>query len=216
MKKRIAFVLFIITLVSILFPLTAGYASSKSVEAAPLKTLVCVLRAENNQEDNDETYIYYNDFEDCQVRYLEITEIENKEEKLTRFLDLINEYRDYLEPPIMLEDRFSEEEIYLICRCVETEVYQQNFSSKVNVSAVIFNRLASELFPNSIDAIIIENQFAFWRTDISEDTYRAVEYAWLFGGDCEDALWFHSYTTPCDFYGEYSGYTDDAGHHFYH
>lgn len=206
MKKPIILTVLTSIIMGILFSIDAGCAEAE-VTSMSLQDEPEVIEVEIEDE--------YNIYEECMIRSNEILTMEDKEEKLMQYMDLICEYRDLLEPPILLQDMFSEEEIYLICRCVETEVYQCSFSEKVNVSAVIFNRLASETFPNSIDAVIIPGQFAFWRTDISEDTYRAVQYAWLFGGDCEDALFFNSCATPVDFYGEYF-YTDEAGHHFYH
>lgn len=144
-----------------------------------------------------------------------IKTIENKEEKLDEYLKMFEKYEVFNELPPLVEDEFTEEEIFLIARCVETEVYERDFDCKVNVASVIFNRLKDDRWGDEVDEIIVPGQFSFWRTEISEDTYDAIRYAWIFGSDAEDALWFHSFSEPIDFYGEHF-YSDTAVHHFYH
>lgn len=110
----------------------------------------------------------------------------------------------------------SSDELYLVQRCVETETYQAKFSGKVNVCSVIFNRLeAGDEFGNSLSEVItLPEQFAYFRTEISEETKLAVSYYLEFGDTTGGCLFFHSYKKPIKFFGEYQ-FTDEIGHHFY-
>lgn len=115
-----------------------------------------------------------------------------------------------------LHNSFTYDEIYLMQRVIETECYQQDFMSKVNVASVILNRLNNEKFDDSIEEIIKSpNQFAYGRRYITYDTILALEYATYYGDTTNGALYFHSNTKTDRFNGKSHIFTDDAGHHFY-
>ena len=115
-----------------------------------------------------------------------------------------------------LHSNFSLDEIYLMQRVIETECYQRDFRSKVNVASVILNRLESGKFGNNIEEIITnENQFAYGRRYITYDTILALEYASYYGDTTNGALYFHSNEKTDRFSGKSHIFTDDAGHHFY-
>ena len=112
---------------------------------------------------------------------------------------------------------FSDDEIYLIQRTVETECYGGDFLSKTHVASVIINRLydSKSRFGCSITSIITSpNQFAYYRTEIDQTTIEAVDYVLTCGDTANGCLWFHSYNDFGSFYGEYI-FSDDIGHHFY-
>lgn len=117
----------------------------------------------------------------------------------------------------MIEDNYSEEDLNYLARCVETECYQCQFNCKVNVANVIINRVNSDRFKQSTikDVITSPNQFAYHRTNISEDTMLAIEYTLLFGDTTEGALFFHSNNKTQTFNGSDYIFTDECGHHFY-
>ena len=110
---------------------------------------------------------------------------------------------------------FTLEEIYMIQRCVETETYQQDISSKINVACVVFNRYKNGSFGKTITGIITAyRQFAYHRTEISESTIEAVEIAWE-EDTTNGALFFHSNPKTETFNGASYLFSDLAGHHFY-
>lgn len=134
------------------------------------------------------------------------------------YKEIINKYSEILDPPENVYDCFSEEEIYLIQRAVETECYDQNFNSKCMVASVIFNRFEHpELnFGDSItDVITAPNQFSYWRKDITESTKLAVEYAYEIVDLTNGCIGFHSNTKTNTFNGWVYSFTDEIGHHFY-
>lgn len=93
--------------------------------------------------------------------------------------------------PNSIYDDFTDEEIYLICRVVESETYDADFGSKSHVAEVIFNRLDSGGFGKNVTQIITSSgQFYYKRTNISPDTLLAVEYAYQYDTDVENALYF--------------------------
>ena len=64
---------------------------------------------------------------------------------------IICKYRNVLDPPLSVFDFYTEDEVRLICRTVETECYGQNFESKVMVANVIYNRLESKDYSSNVE-----------------------------------------------------------------
>ena len=88
------------------------------------------------------------------------------------------------QPPRNEVIAFGKEQINIICRCIETEAYGAHFDGKVNVACVILKRIESDKFPSDPISVIKEsNQFAYGRTNISEDTLLALEYAFMIGSE---------------------------------
>ena len=145
----------------------------------------------------------------------ELESITDNKEWFIAYKNLINEYSEWVDPPESIYDVYSNDEIYLMQRCIETETFEQDFNSKVNVASVILNRLNSEEFSNDVHKVIVKGQFAFGRKKISEDTKLALEYAYMIGDTTEGALYFHSLAYKPRFNGADYIFTDEAGHHFY-
>lgn len=146
----------------------------------------------------------------------ELQSIEDEQERFIAYKELYEEYLEWCDFPETIYDCYSEEEILLIQRVVETETYQCDFNSKVNVAQVIFNRLMSGQFGDSVsDVVTSENQFAYGRTEISESTILAVEYAFLNDDTTQGALYFHSNPKTETFNGAKYIFSDNAVHHFY-
>lgn len=98
---------------------------------------------------------------------------------------------------------------------IETECYDADFDSKCNVANVIFNRLDSKQFGDSITEIITSpNQFAYHKKEISESTLLALEYAYVIK-DTSEALYFENQRS--NVHAKYADYlfTDDIGHKFF-
>lgn len=145
----------------------------------------------------------------------ELSSIEDNEEWFMAYKDLIEEYSEWVDPPETIYDYYTEDDIYLMQKCIETETFEADFDSKVNVASVILNRIESEEFANSVSEIIVKGQFAFGRENISEDTVLALEYAFMIGDTTDGALYFHSNPKTETFNGAKFIFTDTAGHHFY-
>ena len=148
-------------------------------------------------------------------KHEELSSIEDNEEWFIAYKDLIEEYSEWVDPPETIYDYYTEDEVYLMQRCIETETFEQDFDSKVNVASVILNRIESDEFANEVSEIIVKGQFAFGRENISEDTVLALEYAFMIGDTTDGALYFHSNPKTETFNGAEFIFTDTAGHHFY-
>lgn len=154
--------------------------------------------------------------EEFESRLNNIDNISDNEEWFIEYKELLSKYAEWIYLPETVFDVFTEDEVNLICRMVETECYGQDFDPKVNVACVAFNRLYSENFGDTITEIITRpKQFAYGRTKISEDTILAVEYAFMFGDTTQGALFFHSMKKTETFNKRKYIFTDNAGHHFY-
>ena len=213
---RICKIIFpIIVLIS--FSVTLSLSKDK-VEAEPIiiqseeiPTTVTIEETQEFTKENIEESVSEDIFEQ---KLSELDSITDKKEKILAYIDMEEEWGSYSLTPSRISQVFTEEEIYLIARCVETEVFDRDFESRVNICSVVLNRLNDEEFGDTVAEVIIPGQFAFWRTEITEDTWLAIEYAYVFGSEVDDALWFHSFDEPIDFYGTY--FYSDSCHHFYH
>lgn len=146
----------------------------------------------------------------------EIKEINDDKELVLEHKESNYEYTEEVELPETIFDVFSDEEIYLICRVVETECYQQDFDSKVNVANVVLNRYYDGRFGDTITEVVTSpKQFAYGRKEIDDSTKIAVQYAY----ECEDttqgSLYFHSNKKTDTFNGASFVFQDEAGHNFY-
>lgn len=170
------------------------------------------------EEGEINTYDYNNDVvQEMQEKMNNINCIESKMEWFLEYKSIIDEYKDVIDSPETIYDYFTDEEIYLIQRTVETECYDADFISKVHVANVIFNRLESNnRFGNNItDIITRKNQFAYFRTEISYETILAVEYAFEIEDLTQGSIAFRSDKNPDTWYGWEYVFSDNVGHHFY-
>ena len=170
------------------------------------------LETENIESDPTELII-----QEVQGKIYDISVIEDKEQWFIAYKKIIEEYRGVIDPPLTIYDYFTKEEIYLIQRVVETECYDQDFMSKCNVASVVFNRIEiGGEFGNTIEEVITkENQFAYWRKDITESTILAVEYAFQIEDTTGGCIAFRSDEKPDEWYGWEYAFTDSVGHNFY-
>lgn len=153
--------------------------------------------------------------EELQLKLSGIRRTSNKE-WFIKYRELICEYKEWVDMPQTVHEAFTEEEVRLICRMVETECYDQDFDSKVNVASVAFNRFKSGKFGNTMKEVITSpNQFAYGRKNLTEDTILAVQYAFEMGDTTRGALFFHSMKKTETFNGRTWIFTDRAGHNFY-
>lgn len=154
--------------------------------------------------------------QEMQGKIFDISVIENKEQWFIAYKKIIDGYKDVLDPPLTVYDYYTDEEIYLIQRVVETECYDQDFISKVNAANVVFNRINSGSFGDTVEEVITKrNQFAYGRKNITESTILAVEYAFQIEDTTNGCVAFRSDDNPEEWYGWEYVFTDDAGHNFY-
>lgn len=140
----------------------------------------------------------------------------NKENWYIQYKRLIEKYANFLDIPETIYDVLTEEEIYLIQRTVETETFQCNFDSKVNVASVIFNRLDDGRFGNTVKEVITNpGQFAYGRKTISDSTRLAVEYAFEIEDTTDGCIAFRSDRQPTKWGNWEYSFSDGAVHHFY-
>lgn len=211
MKRIFISSIIIAFLVIRFFPITA-YAPVKAY-AEDLQYNTVAENKENQDEVPSEDEIIANY---CLERSREICAMEDNYEKLLCYKELIDEYSWFIEPPLQIWDIYSESELTAMFRTVETEVYGCDFDAKCNIASVIFNRLQSGKWGNTLeDVCYAENQFANWRTEISEDTILACEYVFMFGDTADGCLFFQSACYMDSFCGAEYVFQDAAVHYFY-
>ena len=112
-------------------------------------------------------------------------------------------------------NHFTDEQIKMMQKCIETETFEADFDSKVNVACVILNRVEHDLYPTDpIEIITEKNQFSYGRNKITEDTILALEYAY-YEDTTNGCIAFRSDCSPNEWNGWTKQFTDESGHTFY-
>lgn len=182
-------------------------------------------RLDNLQAQIDETNKRIDSIQNSQVEtkllemQIEMNEIEKIEDLQTYYLtymDVVDKYSDYIAPPQTIYDAFSDQDIVYLWRMVETETCGADFESRTHVANVAFNRLNDPRYPNTLSGVITApSQFAYVKTNVSETTKLACEYAYIFPDNTQGALAFHSGPYTTTFCGMQWIFTDACGHHLY-
>ena len=118
----------------------------------------------------------------------------SKQDYLEAYKVIIN---DYGMAKKSIYDVTTDSEFNFICQIVQAEIGDGSFDQKVNVASVIINRYKSESFPSTWNEILTQSgQFSsYWDgrykdIEVSDETIQAIEYAWYFGSEVEDATYF--------------------------
>lgn len=128
---------------------------------------------------------------ECHHKINVLVSMTDCEEKYDYYKSLLTEYPDLMVQGKTIYDEFTEDEIYLICRVVESEVGGGDFGSKSHVAEVVLNRCKYERFGKNVTEVITRpGQFYYKKTKISSDTLDAVEYAYLFNTEVKGAIYF--------------------------
>lgn len=128
--------------------------------------------------------------------------------------DIYNPWLDDL--PETPYDVYSEREINMMLKCIETETHDAPFECKVNVANVILNRLDNDKFPTDpVELITQKNQFAYGRDNISQSTIYSLLYAYMIEDTTNGCLAFRSDCSPNKWLGLSKQFTDEVGHTFY-
>lgn len=152
------------------------------------------------------------------------TEIEYRQlmDKRTVTEEWFFEYKEFINKhisedlPETIYDCFTENELDLLFRVVQAEIGDYNFEQKVNVANVIFNRIYSEEFGDTIQDVLVANQFCtiangrISRVEVDKSTILACEYAFSFPDTTNGALFFDSNGAL-----EYQFLFSDGAHNFY-
>lgn len=190
------------------------------------------------QGDIERSSINYNELNDKYVdkcSEMEYNQSERKNEECLHFLYLIESIKDqdkYVwfqlyynalfniyeldDLPETPYDVFTENEITMMLKCIETEAHEASFDCKVNVANVILNRIESDQFPTDpVELITQKNQFAYGRDNISDSTVYALLYAYMIEDTTNGCIAFRSDYSPNEWNGWTKQFTDESGHTFY-
>lgn len=172
---------------------------------------------------NEELNVIINDMTEdkCSeaLTFQSIIEPIKDKDKLTWFIlykSMQEKYSDYIGVSESVYNYFTEDQITMMWKCIETETYQCSFNAKVNVACVILNRIEHDIFPTDpIEIITSPNQFAYGRNNITEDTKLALEYAFMIEDTTDGCIAFRSDCSPNTWLGLTKQFTDESGHTFY-
>ena len=150
------------------------------------------------------------------LEYEELSKIEDKKEWFLAYKEFIKKYPEY-DRPQSLYEKYTEEEIYIMQRVIETEVYGKDFEAKANVASVILNRIEGDnnFSDDPMTVCTSPGQFVYSRKQISEDTKLALEYAEEIEDTTNGALYFNSMEPMESWNGRPRIFTDHVGHSFY-
>ena len=114
-------------------------------------------------------------------------------------------------------DVFTEEQINIMLKCIETETHEASFESKVNVASVILNRVEHDMFPTDpIEIVTGKNQFSYGRNNIDESTVYALLYSFMIEDPTNGCIAFRSDSSVTkEWNGWTKQFTDESGHTFY-
>ena len=215
MKRFISMLILLFMIVSLVIPISNINNQHKNDVSEPvlLSDITYEIVFEEVIEEPDPYEIA---IQEMQEKMSEIESIEDNKEWFLAYKDIVFEYAEWIDPPETIFDYYTEDEVRLICRVVETETYQCDFDSKVNIANVVLNRIESGEFGETVEEVITtESQFAYGREVITEDTILAVMFAFEFEDTTNGALYFHSNKQTDMFCGKSYIFSDDAVHHFY-
>lgn len=190
------------------------------------------------QGDIERSSINYNELNDKYVdkcSEMEYNQSERENEECLHFLYLIESIKDqdkYVwfqlyynalfniyeldDLPETPYDVFTDNEITMMLKCIETEAHEASFDCKVNVANVILNRIESNQFPTDpVELITQKNQFAYGRDNISDSTVYALLYAYMIEDTTNGCIAFRSDSSPNEWNGWTKQFTDESGHTFY-
>lgn len=197
---------FFLTAVAVLIPKSKGLETDPVEERIEQEVEEVIEIAEEPLTHEQEMFLEYE----------ALSQIEDKKEWFLAYKEFIEKYPEY-DRPQSLYEKYTDEEIYIMQRVIETEVYGCDFEAKANVASVILNRIEGDN-NFSDDPIVVctsPGQFVYSRKQISEDTKLALEYAEEIEDTTNGALYFNSMEPMESWNGRERIFTDHVGHSFY-
>lgn len=145
-----------------------------------------------------------------------LNEIEDRKEWYHKYKEIAQEHPELCTSE-SIYDKYTDDEIYMMQRVIETECYGCSFEAKTHVASVIINRIEGDNgFPDDpITVCTSPGQFVYGRKQISEDTVLALEYAYEIEDTTCGALYFNCMTPRESWNGRELIFTDEVGHSFY-
>ncbi len=234
MKKRIIFKLFILIIILIsifVFIIKLNQEKNKTKNDVYQSNMYEIDSQKNIRKYFKNFAINVNKHKDFKSENEEIDDIDSEyeqiisEQKTTgqwfiEYKEFINKHPNKKAETIY--ETFSQTELDLLFKVVQAEVGNYDFSSKVNVANVIFNRVKDEKFEDTLNEILINSQFAtisnnaINKVTVDEETILACEYAFIFEDTTNGALFFDS--TDGNSWAARNKkwiFKDEAGHNFY-
>lgn len=151
----------------------------------------------------------FNDLETMDQDYLE--------EWFLSYVELCDTYDTNKFKRETIDSIYSEEEIALMERVIETEVHGGTFIQKVNVANVLLNRFQYyEQFGylDMKEVITDTGQFCYSKTNITEETKNALNFAFEIKDTTDGAIAFRSDSSPST-WGKWHYTFQDGAHSFY-
>lgn len=94
---------------------------------------------------------------------------------------------------------FDDYDYQMMWQCIETEVFEQSFEIKCNIASVILNRVKN-YGCSPAEVVTSPYQFAYFRTNISDDTKQALKYVLENGDTTNGCMAFRSDCCPYTWY----------------
>lgn len=217
MKRLVALLIMLFMVVSLVMPFSNVSNKTQSQNAIDEPIFLADITYEVVVEEIiEESSPYDIAIQEIEEKMSELDSTTDKKEWFLSYKDIVLKYAGLIDPPETIFDYFTEDEVRLICRVVETETYQCDFDSRVNVANVVLNRIEDGRFGDTVEEVITtKNQFAYCRGNITEDTILAVMFSFEIKDTTNGALFFHSNEKTNTFNGRNFIFQDNAGHNFY-
>ena len=215
MKKILSLLILLFIVISFTLPIYSSESFTIEEDLVDEEQQIIDEYLDGKQEEIEiEKSITHMNQEMEEINHLKETD---KMEWYKSYRNIVCEYKDVVGVPVTAFEVYTEDEVNLICKAVETECYGKSFESKVMVANVIFNRIESDLYSSDVSVVITSPyQFAYSREVIPEDTLYAVLYAYEIEDLTNGSLSFHSNEKTEKFDGRSYVFTDpNSGHHFY-
>lgn len=144
--------------------------------------------------------IYNQTISELQVKMDELdSNVFDRKKWFVGYKQIIDEYKDIIDPPETIYDYYNEDELDMLFRVVQAEIGDEySFEQKCNVASVIFNRIAHDRFENEMLKVLTADQFStisngrYKEVEVSEETILACEYVFMIGDTTGGCLFFDS------------------------
>lgn len=218
MKRIISVILLALMLVSLVTPILVKEAERQEPEIKEVPLVFVTAKPETQEVEIVETKSlekmsmdnFYDEMES-------LSDITDKREWFIKYKAITEKYADIIDPPESIYDCFKEEELDLLFKVVQAEIGDsEDFIQKVNVASVIFNRLEHERFPDTLEEILVHDQFSsisdgrYEEVTVTEDTILSCEYSFMIREIENDVLFFDSNNSL-----NYKFTFNDGMHNFY-
>lgn len=218
MKRIISILILLFMVITPLMTIITGNKYDvKSVESPILSSNLPVKEVNTISKTDLQLDTYEIAIENMEQEMVEIENITDKKEWFIAYNEIIDKYKDFIDPPETIYDYFSDEELDMFFRVVQAEIGDEySFEQKANVANVILNRLYNEEFGGTMFEVLTADQFCTVRTgkykevEVSDTTILACEYAFCIEDTTDGCLFFDNNMSL-----NYEFVFSDSAHNFY-